>query len=363
MTAVQGPQTLTSGNLASSRRTLAGVMGQLALAGLDDEARIAVLRQIGLPAQAAEDPEFPISLAQELQALSLMLPRLQRNRGSVVGFAIETFSRIGINHYGVLGLAMQHATTTLDAVEFFLTHPELSWGHSRILVHRSESGLTFDFDMDIPDAHAEQADALRGYCITRDLVSVDRLIGDLIDRAILPTAIELTFPAPPPPFVAEAWLPCDVTFAQPAAALHYPAALVDSVPIHASAGVFKRYATLTRQFSRVLADDASLSEQTTRLLWAYTPAPNRDEVASMLAMSARTLARRLEAEGTSFNALLRKVQRERACNFLRHTQLPLSVIAERMGYSDPAAFTRAFQSWTGMAPSRWRAERRESGSA
>jgi AraC-like DNA-binding protein len=33
-------------------------------------------------------------------------------------------------------------------------------------------------------------------------------------------------------------------------------------------------------------------------------------------------------------------------------------IADRMGYSDPAAFTRAFQSWTGESPSRWRARAR-----
>ncbi len=351
----EGTQTLASGNLASSRGTITGVLGQLALAGLDDAERLAIVRQIGLPTAAIEDPEFPISLGQELQALSLMLPHLERSQRGIAGFAIETFSRIGINHYGVLGLAMQHAPTLLEALTFFLDHPELSWGHSRIAVRSEAATLRLDFDMDVRAAHTLRAEALRTYCVTRDLVSVYRLIADLIGATPAPTAVTLPFAMPPAPFDAKDWLPCPVTFQAPNATLEYPMTLSASAPIHASPGVFKRYATLTRQFSRVLADDATLTEQVTRLLWAYTPPPDREEVAAMLAVSARTLARKLENEATSFNALLRKVHQERACNFLRHTKLPVSVIAERMGYSEPAAFTRAFQSWMGVAPSRWRA--------
>lgn len=354
----EGRRPLTSGNLASSRRTITGVLGQLALAGLSDGERLSVVRQIGLPTAAIEDPEFPISLGQELQALSLMLPHLEHNQRSVAGFAIETYSQIGINHYGVLGLAMQHAPTTLEALGFFLDHPELSWGHSRIVVHSLASTLRLDFDMDVPPAQSDRAHALRTYCVTRDLVSVYRLITDLLGPTPEPTGVTLPFAMPPPPFDARQWLPCPVTFHAATASLDYPSSLASSAPIHASPAVFKRYATLTRQFSRVLADDASLTEQVTRLLWAYTPPPNREAVAAMLAMSARSLARKLEYEGTSFNALLRKVQQERACNFLRHTKLPVTVIAERMGYSEAAAFTRAFASWMGMTPSRWRASER-----
>lgn len=351
-------QPLASGNLASSRRTITGVLGQLALAGLSDAERLAIVRQIGLPTAAIEDPEFPISLGQELQALSLMLPHLEQSQRGVTGFAIETFSQIGINHYGVLGLAMQHAPTTLEALTFFLDHPELSWGHSRIMVHSVGSTLRLDFEMEVPAAHAQHADALRTYCITRDLVSVYRLITDLLGATPEPNGVTLPFAMPPTPFDARQWLPCPVTFQALTASLDYPLSLANSTPIHGSPGVFKRYATLTRQFSRVLADDASLTEQVTRLLWAYTPPPNRDEVASMLAMSARSLARKLEGEGASFNHLLRKVQQERACNFLRHTKLPMTVIAERLGYSEAAAFTRAFASWMGLPPSRWRADER-----
>lgn len=348
---------LASGNLGSSRRTVTGILGQLALAGLDEDETLAILQQIGLPAAAIEDPEFPLSLQQELQALALVLPRLESGRDGITGFAIDTFSRIGINHYGVLGLAMQHAPTTLQALGFFLDHPELSWGHSRIVLRREGEHLLLDFDMHPPALPT--GEALRCYCVVRDLICVYRLIADLLGADSAPLALSLPFPAPAPPFDARHHLPCPVTFDAPTATLCYPATVIDSTPVHASAAVFKRYAHLTRQFSRVLADDAPVSERVTRLLWAYTPPPDREQVAAMLAMSARTLARRLRAEGQSFAALLREVQRERACNLLRHTRLPLSVIAERLGYADPAAFTRAFHSWTGSPPSRWRRQAEE----
>src|SRR5690606_9677964 len=98
--------------------------------------------------------------------------------------------------------------------------------------------------------------------------------------------------------------------------------------------------------------------QSSRLLWAYTPPPSREQLADMLGVSTRTLARRLKAAGTSYAELLRRVQAERARNYLRHTSTPISEVADRMGYSDPAAFTRAFQGWTGMTPAAWRARQR-----
>ena len=78
----------------------------------------------------------------------------------------------------------------------------------------------------------------------------------------------------------------------------------------------------------------------------------------MLGISARTLTRRLADAGTRFGTLQRNVQMERAMTDLRHGTRSVAEIAERLGYADSAAFTRAFRSWTGEAPARWRREQR-----
>lgn len=351
----QMPNILASGSLATRRRTVAGILGQCGLAGIGEAEVRGILRLTGLPSRAAVDPDFPVSVDRELTALSFMLRRVAELQRTAAEFAIETFSAIGINHYGILGLAMQHAPTVLEALRVMLAYPELCWGHSRIVAAGADGGeVTLVFEMDAPAPEGIDADALREYCVTRDLVSVEHLIGDIIGRAIPPRAIALPFPAPGSHFNAEDWLACPVTFGVPAAELRYPAAIADAVPVHAGNLPFRRYVKVARAFSSLLAEEEDLPEQCSRLLWAYTPPPSREQLADMLGVSTRTLARRLKGAGTSYAVLLRRVQSERAKNYLRHTSTPIVDIADRMGYSDPAAFTRAFQSWTGVTPARWR---------
>ena len=78
------------------------------------------------------------------------------------------------------------------------------------------------------------------------------------------------------------------------------------------------------------------------------------DVARALSISARTLQSRLEAEGTSFAALADSIRRERALAMIVLPDLPVTVIAARLGFATPSAFTRAFRRWTGTSPSRYR---------
>jgi AraC-like DNA-binding protein len=78
------------------------------------------------------------------------------------------------------------------------------------------------------------------------------------------------------------------------------------------------------------------------------------EVASVLHLSPRTLHRRLEEEGSSFQAIKDALRRDLAINRLAKTKQPLSRIAADLGFADPSAFYRAFVSWTGMAPTHYR---------
>jgi AraC-like DNA-binding protein len=78
------------------------------------------------------------------------------------------------------------------------------------------------------------------------------------------------------------------------------------------------------------------------------------DVANALHLSPRTLHRRLEEEGSSFQAIKDALRRDLAINRLAKTQQPLSRIASDLGFADPSAFYRAFVSWTGMAPTHYR---------
>ena len=83
-----------------------------------------------------------------------------------------------------------------------------------------------------------------------------------------------------------------------------------------------------------------------------------DMVASLYAVSRRTLHRYLKAEGGTFRQVANGVRCEIACTLLAETDLPLSQIAEVLNYSEISAFSRAFRRWAGQPPSVWRSSHR-----
>jgi AraC-like DNA-binding protein len=82
--------------------------------------------------------------------------------------------------------------------------------------------------------------------------------------------------------------------------------------------------------------------------------PTLGEVAGELALSPRTLRRRLAVSGTTFGALLARVRRQLAVEMLLDTSLTVEQIAAELGYAETSSFTRAFTRWTGLPPSRYR---------
>ncbi len=80
------------------------------------------------------------------------------------------------------------------------------------------------------------------------------------------------------------------------------------------------------------------------------------QVAAELAMHRRTLDRRLQPYGVSFQALGDEVRYEVARQLLSDTEMPIVAIAQSLHFADASVFSRAFRRWSGMAPSRWRAQ-------
>lgn len=83
--------------------------------------------------------------------------------------------------------------------------------------------------------------------------------------------------------------------------------------------------------------------------------PRREVVAQQLHLSQRTLQRRLQEEGTSFQQLLDETRRELAEQYLRQVNLTLLEIAYLLGFADSSNFFRAFRRWFGQTPGEYRA--------
>jgi AraC-like DNA-binding protein len=82
--------------------------------------------------------------------------------------------------------------------------------------------------------------------------------------------------------------------------------------------------------------------------------PSVDEAASDLHMSSRTLKRKLQQLGTSYQKILDDLRKGLAVEYLTQTEITVDDIAVQLGYSDASNFARAFRRWTGRSPSDYR---------
>lgn len=74
------------------------------------------------------------------------------------------------------------------------------------------------------------------------------------------------------------------------------------------------------------------------------------DVAQRLAVSPRTLQRRLQAEETNFQQELSHLRTDLANQYLINTHYSSTEIAFLLGYNNASSFFRAFHTWTGTTP-------------
>lgn len=79
-----------------------------------------------------------------------------------------------------------------------------------------------------------------------------------------------------------------------------------------------------------------------------------EQAASDFGVTPRTLQRRLQEQGVGFQDLLAQVRMQTACRLLSESRLPVTRIAEQLGFSETSAFTRAFRNHARMSPRAFR---------
>ena len=181
---------------------------------------------------------------------------------------------------------------------------------------------------------------------------VESVLGRELDEALV------TFEYEQPPYhqVYPQYLHSPIKFSQPESAIFLPAGLARASN---ASGEPESYA-LAQEMCRKLLDQVppaslSMTDRVRRLLLSQ-PAGTVTEVdiARALFVSKRTLARRLEKEGSSYRGIREGVLSELAARHLRESDLSVEAVAALLGYHDTANFRRAFRRWFHITPSAFR---------
>lgn len=126
---------------------------------------------------------------------------------------------------------------------------------------------------------------------------------------------------------------------------------------------------LAPQFDQELKDRTSVEDHFIELVRGAIQQrltghrPVVDDVAKDLHMSPRTLQRRLQDSGSSYQRVLDEARRQMARYYLSNSVLELAEAAYLLGYEDANSFTRAFRAWEGMPPRDWREAQKAAGSS
>jgi AraC-like DNA-binding protein len=122
--------------------------------------------------------------------------------------------------------------------------------------------------------------------------------------------------------------------------------------------VLERHASLL--IERAAVADEGVVQQVRAAVAAelHRGAPTLATVARRLATSARTLQRRLDAQGQRFQSIVEATRFELARRYLADPRIALGEVGYLVGFADPSAFSKAFRRWSGESPTSFRARER-----
>lgn len=341
---------MTSGDrnsdLARQPTTFARFAGRVAdVAAAHGADAGALLRRAGLSGADLRSPDERVPLAA--------LYTLVEEAAAAVGgplFGVKVATGIDIGLFDALGFLVLTSPTFGAAMERTLRYQRL-WNDGErysLLVESGRAHLRYEpFGADRP-AHRIMAEmfAFDVGC------NGPKLLAD----APPPLAVRFRAEAPPDTAPYEALFGAPVGFASPIDEVVLPAELFDRpMPManEAMHAYFQRHADAALA---QLGPAPSLPDRVRAFVADRLPdgGATLEAAARSLGMSARTLQRRLRAEGASFEDLVDAARRARAMVYL-DAHVSIGEVAYLLGYAEPSVFHRAFKRWTGTSPEAWRA--------
>jgi AraC-like DNA-binding protein len=306
-----------------------------------DAERFARAAELPVAALDSDDvliTERSAALVLEIAARDLNCPEL----------GLRIASRQDITLLGSLAVAIQHSPTVGAALECTSRY---------LFVHSRSLSLTLGPD---PAGDRGIAALLYGPASAAGPVQgtdcglgfLHRTITYLTGGPYGLRGVDLPYRPAAPVEVHEAFFGAPVRVGRdvPAAVLRVPRHLLD----HAMGSVNENLRQLALAF---------LAEQAPSVVSALTPRVRAavqeslgtgpietHAIASLLAMHPRTLQRRLEAEGTTFGAVVDDVRRHAARRLLTTTDLPIGQVASMLGFAEQSALSRAARRWWDTSP-------------
>lgn len=289
---------------------------------------------------ATSDPAAYMSLEQELRFTQAAIKALDDP-----SLGLRVGSLYHLSAYGPLGLAMMSSNNLAEGLRTSVVYNSLTWTRLR---------WALCLDRDSAVLQATEVEYMEGnslYMIERDFSAVLKMCQEMLGGEFQLQSAQIAYPKP---VYAERYnevFACPVEFDADVSALVIESRWLDQALPQANADVWRVSCALCSDLVERLTRDSSYAEMIGYLMLDGTGNfLSLEAVAAKLHTSSRTLRRKLVKEGTSFQELLTRARTTLATELLSGGRLSTDQVAERLGYSDSAAFCHAFKRWTGKPP-------------
>ena len=312
----------------------------------------ALCRAVGLDPSALEDADHQIPFAQ--------LIRLNEHGARLTGddaFGLHVGERTDAKTYGLLGYVTINSRTFGEALSRLIRYQQIRTSAVRFSleitgadVHLAYHYRTTDIS---PQERRQESEEMMSTMmeVGRKLTGVDWTPREVHFEHARPEDVsehERIFRAP-------------VRFVKPLTKLIFDVSIL-TLPL---AEADLTLGSLLEQQAEVLLAKSPrhgvLSSQVQQLIKESLPVGEAqlDLTGRKLGLSSRTLQRKLQEEGTSYQELLEETQRTLAELYLQKPEIAICEVSYLLGFAQPSAFHRAFRRWTGLTPGEFRQTQRQ----
>ena len=311
--------------------------------GLD---RATLLRQIDLSEDQIRDPDSRVPVVKTLR-----LWRRIANQVTDPDLGLEVGSTLEIRETGVVGYAMMHSDTLLGDITRVVRFAKLI--NQRADLKLEDLGNRWRLEALnrplFPDFRLP---------VDEGIVGLMTCFREVVGRQIVPAGVFFLYPQPESTKLHRQLLGNGLHFDAPAAAIELWSRDIESPTVAADVGLTRYLVELAQVLLDTLPKTESYADRLRQTLWPLLSEglPTIQEIASEMALSSRSLQRRLREEDTSFAEVVDTLRHEKAQLLLRDPNLAVYEVGYLLGYSDPSTFHRAFRRWEGTSPLRFRAQ-------
>lgn len=300
------------------------------------------LTRVGLDEKMLQSADLRVSYRQGSEVIRCAL---QLTGSDHLGLRVG--ARQHPTAWGLMGFALMAAGSLRDAVETGVRFQNLSGAMVVWSAGQANAGFTLWADQPDPAVDA----GVGTFLVQEAFASVVTVTRLTLGSGFRPRHVDFTFPAPADTTPYTEVFGCPVRFSAARNGLVFPAAWVRSEMPARDPVTFESLTTLL---------DGQLASRRTRqdllevleisIAQSLPDVPTFTEQARRHATGERTLRRRLAECGTTYEALVDGVRRERVELLLRRPEVTLTDIARQVGFSDVRALRRAIRRWHDMTP-------------